>query len=688
MLKELEKVFTLILRKILLCDYIYYFLFLFSLIYILFFLNNKYEYLDCSNIKTYTGIITDIFINNDKMEIIIEDDLKIKVNYYYEEYINLNLGDKIIVYGELLIPSNNTNPNLFSYRSFLKSKDIFYIFNADNIKKISNNNNIFYSIKNLFREKISKNKVSNYLYTFILGDNRYLDSDVKSSYQELGISHLFSVSGMHISIFTNIILFIFKKNSENKRLFFCSIFILFYMFLVNYCPSVLRSGLFFILNSLNIIFYLNIKPINILLIVVSLIILDNPFIVYNTGFLYSCVITGSLILSSSIINKYDNYFIKLFLTSFIAFLFSFPISIYSYYQINIFTIFYNLFFVPLISIVIFPLSLFCFLFPFFSNLLEMFIYLLENISLFLSKFNTNIIFIKPSIFLCVIYYLLLILLFKFKKKFLFVILLIIIVIHYNYNIVFPSTYILMIDVGQGDSILLHSSKYNILVDTGGNSYRNYSLSNNTLIPLFRSLGIRKIDYLFLSHGDYDHVGEAINLVNNFKVNHVYFNEGEFVGNEIKIIDLLEKKNIDYSVSYEGKYYKIGDFSFYSLGTKSSDENASSMILYGFINDHSFLFTGDASYESERRLLSKYNISNIDILKVGHHGSNTSSSKEFVEKINPKYAFISVGENNKFKHPSEEVLNNLNDSIIYRTDLDGGVLIQLKNNKLDIKTYKP
>ena len=132
---------------------------------------------------------------------------------------------------------------------------------------------------------------------------------------------------------------------------------------------------------------------------------------------------------------------------------------------------------------------------------------------------------------------------------------------------------------------------------------------------------------------------------------------------------------------------IGDFSFYSLGTTLSDENASSMILYGYIDNYSFLFTGDASYESERVLLSKYNISNIDILKVGHHGSNTSSSKEFIQKINPKYALISVGEDNKFKYPSSEVINNLSNSIIFRTDCDGGILIRIKNNELDLRTYK-
>jgi competence protein ComEC len=140
-----------------------------------------------------------------------------------------------------------------------------------------------------------------------LGDTRYLDDNIKGNYQSLGISHLFSISGMHISILTFIIMFIFKKLKidEDKGLLLSSLFIIYFMFLVNYCPSVLRSGIFYIFISINKIFYFNIKNSNLLLFTISIILFINPFIIYNTGFLYSSIITWSLIVFSSFIKIKD-----------------------------------------------------------------------------------------------------------------------------------------------------------------------------------------------------------------------------------------------------------------------------------------------------------------------------------------------------------------------------------------------
>ena len=97
-----------------------------------------------------------------------------------------------------------------------------------------------------------------------------------------------------------------------------------------------------------------------------------------------------------------------------------------------------------------------------------------------------------------------------------------------------------------------------------------------------------------------------------------------------------------------------------------------------------MFMGDASTTTEKDILDKYNISNIDVLKVGHHGSRTSSGKDFINEINPKYSIISVGKNNRYGHPNKEVLNNLENSKIYRTDKDGSIMFKVKNNKLEIE----
>lgn len=143
------------------------------------------------------------------------------------------------------------------------------------------------------------------------------------------------------------------------------------------------------------------------------------------------------------------------------------------------------------------------------------------------------------------------------------------------------------------------------------------------------------------HGDYDHMGDAIN----------------------------------------------NDYNLIFLQTKKYDnENDNSNVIYFDINTYKFLFMGDAGINKESEILEKYNLKNIDFLKVGHHGSNTSSSEKFLNIIKPKYSIISVGKNNRYGHPKNEVLNNLKNSKIYRTDLNGSIKIKINKEKLLIKTF--
>ena len=164
------------------------------------------------------------------------------------------------------------------------------------------------------------------------------------------------------------------------------------------------------------------------------------------------------------------------------------------------------------------------------------------------------------------------------------------------------------------------------------------------------------------HGDYDHMGEAINLVKNFRVDKVIFNCGEFNELEQDLIKVLDKKKIPYYSCI--KELNIDNNKLYFLQTKEYDnENDNSNVIYTEIDGYKFMFMGDAGKTREKDILEKYNISDIDVLKVGHHGSKTSSSKEFINVVNPKYSIISVGKNNRYGHPNKEVLDNLKDSKI-------------------------
>ena len=183
------------------------------------------------------------------------------------------------------------------------------------------------------------------------------------------------------------------------------------------------------------------------------------------------------------------------------------------------------------------------------------------------------------------------------------------------------------------------------------------------------------------------MGEAINLVENFKVEKVIFNCGQYNDLEQELIKVLNKKKIKYYTCI--KELNIDNNKLYFLQTKEYDnENDNSNVIYTELNGYKFMFMGDASVTTEKEIIDKYNLPNIDVLKVGHHGSRTSSGKKFIDEINPKYSIISVGKNNRYGHPNKEVLSNLEQTKIYRTDQDGSIMFKFKNNKLKIETCTP
>ena len=183
------------------------------------------------------------------------------------------------------------------------------------------------------------------------------------------------------------------------------------------------------------------------------------------------------------------------------------------------------------------------------------------------------------------------------------------------------------------------------------------------------------------------MGEAINLVKSIDVGKVIFNCGEFNELELDLVRELNKRNIPYYGCI--KELNIDDNRLYFLNTGGYDnENDNSSVIYTELNNFKFLFMGDAGVKVEDDLIKKYNLQDIDVLKVGHHGSKTSSSKKFINEINPKYSIVSVGKNNRYGHPNSNVLGNLEDCKIYRTDQDGSIMFKIKNNRLKIENCSP
>jgi competence protein ComEC len=663
---------------------IFYFLLIFSLIYMLIFINfinikSKYNENDSSlQVK-----IIDYKKSDDKLVIYAKGKEKILINYCDD--INISYGDYIYVKGKLIKPKDNTNFNLFNYKKYLLSNNIKYTVKASNIKILKRNKNIFYKLKNYIFFKIkSLDKSKKYILTFIFADKSYIDKEMYDNYQNLGISHLFAVSGMHISLVTFILLKLLEGKNEVIKYLITFIFLMFYLFLTNYTISMVRACFQFILIFINKLFKLNIDNSNIVIFLFSVLIILNPYIIYNIGFLFSFSISFTLIKFKDMIT--GDFMIKNIKTSLLSFFVSMPILINNFFKVDFLSIILNIIYIPFVSYILFPLCLITVLFPFFDSFTYFVINFFETITKIFSSINLLTFSItKMNIILVIIYYFIFIWIIKsndkLKKKIIIAFIFIVFIINNN-TIVNNEVHFL--DVGQGDSILIRIKSKNILIDTGGNI--NFNISKNVLIPYFRSSGVKKIDYLILTHGDYDHMGEAINLVENFKVEKVIFNCGPYNDLENELIEVLDKKKIKY-YSYI-KELNVDNNKLHFLQTKEYDnENENSNVIYMELNGYKFMFMGDAGVEKEKDILEKYNVSKIDVLKIGHHGSKTSSDKNFIDEMNPKYSVISVGKNNRYGHPNKEVLNNLDNSKIYRTDINGEIKIKIKRNNFNIKTYR-
>ena len=672
------------LKNILQCNYIFYILLVLSLIYSFIFINFiivKSEYKDSD--KNLYGTVMDYKKSKDKTTIWVKGKEKVLVNYYSD--INVSYGDYIYVYGVFKKPKENGNFNLFNYKRYLLSNKINYVVTVSKITIIKKNDNVFYTLKNNLLKRIeSANKSKGYILAFLYADKSLIEKDVYTKYQKIGVSHLFAVSGMHVSLISIVLLKLLNKIKERKRYIIVSIFLSIYLFLTNFTISMVRATFQFILFFINKSFKLNIDNSNLVILLFSILVIINPYNIYNIGFLFSFIISFTLIRCSKLIK--GKFIIKSLKTSLISFFSSMPVLVNNFFEVNFLGIILNIIYIPFVSYILFPFSLVTVLFPSLDNILYMFISYFEKITDFFSNIKfLSFSICKMNIFLIIMYYLIFIYILKRKKKLIYKIIIVIISLTFlinNGRIVNDEVSIL--DVGQGDSSLIRLKNKNILIDTGGNI--NYDISKNILIPYFKSVGIKKIDYLVLTHGDYDHMGSSINLIDNFNIENVILNIGTYNELEKDLIKILKEKNIKYYKDI--KELNIDSNKLYFLNTGIYDnENDNSNVIYFKLNNYKFLFMGDASEKREIDIIRKYNIENIDFLKVGHHGSNTSSNIEFINTIKPKYSLISVGENNRYGHPKEDVLDILSKSKIYRTDINGEIKINIKRNNFNIKTCK-
>ena len=249
----------------------------------------------------------------------------------------------------------------------------------------------------------------------------------------------------------------------------------------------------------------------------------------------------------------------------------------------------------------------------------------------------------------------------------------------------------IIDVGQGDSVLIKTpNKKNILVDAGDDK------SEKVVKRYLKKEKIKYLDIVIATHPDSDHIGGLDFIINNFDVGEIYMpNQSVDTLSYKNLINSCNNKNLNIKYLYKGDKINIEnniDLLTLSPSHIQDDSNLNSIVFKLDYKNKSFLFTGDAEYENEVEMTNSFNLENIDFIKIGHHGSSSSTNTNFINEVSPDIAAISCGYKNKYGHPHRSTLENLSslNVKIYRTDLlgdivfysDGDIIFTKKNYKYE------
>ena len=607
-------------------------------------------------------------------------------------------------------------------------------------------------------DKIFEKKESSVLKGILLGDISDIEDEVYENFQISNMAHILAVSGMHVSyIIIGINLLLKDKVGKRKIKYILIAFLVFYMFITGFSPSIVRATLMNIFIIFSEIVYRKNDIWTSISFSLLIILIYNPFLILNIGLKLSYIGTISIILfnknTASLLDeklKIKNSKIK----NILSVIFSvqigiLPIVLYEFNYIGIYFIITNL----IVSVIIGPIVCLGLLFSiisFFnificqkiSFVLEIPIKLLIQISNF-SKLPFSKIYIPtPKLWKIIMYYIVVLVIKFFYKvyskeqisntehriknlvalvkyrfnslkrriytkrkkekisiyKLFIIIIIFVLVLFFLINLIPKNLKIYFVDVNQGDCTFIITPKNKtILIDGGGSESTNFDIGKRTLIPFVLDKGYNKIDYIIISHFDQDHVGGLLTVMEELKVGQVIISKQEEDSeNYQKFKEIVNEKKIKVRVVNKGDRVSIEKNLYFDIFWPNSEKmisdnilNNNSIVCKLNYKDFSMLFTGDIEEIAEKEILQEYKnnlqVLNSTVLKVGHHGSKTSSTQEFIEIVKPKIALIGVGENNKFGHPNEEVIERLDKlrAKIYRTDQMGEISI-IVNGKRRIK----
>ena len=598
----------------------------------------------------------------------------------------------------------------------------------ERLEKLCSDNNGIFSIIN------NKNGI---IGAIILGDKTDLDSDIKELYSVSGIAHILAISGLHISFIGMAIYRLLRRRF--RFLFSAAVSIpvvLSFGIMSGFGISTIRAIIMFILKIIGEVLGRKYDAITAISLAGLVLLVQNPFVVCNSGFQMSFGAIIAIVLILPIVEEIlntDNKIIKVISANFTISLVMNPILAWNYYELPTFSFLLNIVVVPLMSVVIVSsiagIFCSCIMFGFGKvvifpgcGILELYTFLCNIIN---KSSVASIVVGQPKVTIIIVYYaILLVVLFglknirtkytraekerniikketglvlekkakkerrikgqnvKLRLACIVGFLLLNCLIYYIPN---PGFYITFIDVGQGDGILIHGDNgTKVMVDGGSTSEKQ--VAKNCIVPYLKAEGIGTIDYSIITHTDKDHISGILEILENNNSNRIRIKN--LVMPDINMKDdtyneLIEKaklKKINVLYIKKGDTLSLGKTKIKCIypetTTTASDKNDYCTVLSVKNKTSKILLTGDISKEIEEKIKDDIE-ENYTVLKVAHHGSNYSSSEKFLKKVNPKYSIISVGKNNSYGHPGNETMERLRKQggVIYRTDEKGGITIR-------------
>lgn len=657
----------------------------------------------------------------------------------YVNNINMKIGyrTKISFTGVVEKPKPATNPGGFDYRRYLASVGIsgrIYLHGASDIQVSGKKGGGYlyktgYAIKNKVIDIISSSLDKNQaglLEGMLIGYKDGLDENAFKAFSKAGLTHIMVASGMNIAFIIMPFTFIFKKlRLSNFKANIITIFILIlFVFVTGFSASVVRAVIMGIIILAGRIIMREPEIYTSISASALIILIINPYTLFDIGFQLSFGATLSLVLFYPRIKSFTegkyipNVVSDTLAATVAAQLGVIPVTLYYFNNFSTFSIISNILVVPLVEFV----TIIGFIMV-FTGLLN--IYLAVIIGYINNTFLSFILFITevtakipfsllklptPTLGMVLFYYLFIIYMFKGRNYFkakkytkhLKRAVVILTIIIFGAKALIPSPLeITFLDVGQGDSAFIktaHGTK--ILIDGGGreaNSKSKFDIGESVMIPYILDRGTKKVDIVIASHGHSDHTEGLEAVLRELSVGTVIVPETDGKGFG-KINSICKDKNISIIKCKQGDRINLDNETVLEVlnplpykidSIAQEDLNESSLVLKLVYKNAKVLFTGDSGLPSEERMLQQELDLKADIIKVGHHGSPGSSSKEYIMAVKPKYGIIPVGRNN-FGHPSQFVIDTFEDqgARLFRTDESGAVIAVSYGNGFNIRTMIP